>query len=161
MSFTSTARWTLFRYRVIETELILADLQTLERRCRGWRRRSATTKRKPVHEAAVAAQAVLNSGTTLSASRAQGGQRLLRELNLLTTKPFLYVFNADESVLRDETRLAELRTLVAPADARCSSTPRSKPSCRNSTTSPPPNYWSPSANTNEGWMPWHARFSHP
>ena len=35
----------------------------------------------------------------------------------MTTKPFLYVFNADESVLTDEARKAELRELVAPADA--------------------------------------------
>ena len=42
---------------------------------------------------------------------------LLRELNLLTTKPFLYVFNADEAVLTDDARVASLRELVAPADA--------------------------------------------
>ena len=42
---------------------------------------------------------------------------LLRELNLLTTKPFLYVFNADEAVLTDEARVASLRELVAAADA--------------------------------------------
>ena len=41
----------------------------------------------------------------------------LRELNLLTTKPFLYAFNADESVLTDDARVAALRELVAPADA--------------------------------------------
>ena len=42
---------------------------------------------------------------------------MLRELNLLTTKPFLYVFNADEAVLTDDARVASLRELVAPADA--------------------------------------------
>ena len=41
----------------------------------------------------------------------------MRELNLLTTKPFLYVFNADEAVLTDADRVAGLRALVAPADA--------------------------------------------
>src|SRR6202043_4033593 len=40
-----------------------------------------------------------------------------RELNLLTTKPFLYAFNADESGLTDADRVAELRALVSPADA--------------------------------------------
>jgi ribosome-binding ATPase YchF (GTP1/OBG family) len=35
----------------------------------------------------------------------------------LTTKPFLYVFNADETVLTDSERLDELRRLIAPADA--------------------------------------------
>lgn len=42
---------------------------------------------------------------------------LLKELSLLTTKPFLYVFNADESVLTDEAKVAELKAAVAPADA--------------------------------------------
>ena len=42
---------------------------------------------------------------------------MLRELNLLTTKPFLYVFNADEGVLTDAARVAALRELIAPADA--------------------------------------------
>ena len=103
---------------VIETELILADLQTLEKALPRLEKEARNNKeRKPVHESAVAAQAVLNSGTTLSAAGPRVDSALLRELNLLTTKPFLYVFNADESVLRDETRLAELRTLVAPADA--------------------------------------------
>jgi ribosome-binding ATPase YchF (GTP1/OBG family) len=81
--------------------------------------------RRPAYEAAVAAQETLNSGTTLFAgavATATSGTAgvdasLLRELNLLTTKPFLYVFNADEAVLTDEARVASLRELVAPADA--------------------------------------------
>ena len=35
----------------------------------------------------------------------------------MTTKPFLYVFNADESILTDEARKQELREQVAPAEA--------------------------------------------
>ena len=103
---------------VIETELILADLQTLEKALPRLEKEARNNKeRKGVHEAAVAAQALLDSGTTLFAAGSKVDSALLRELNLLTTKPFLYVFNADESVLRDEARMAELRTLVAPADA--------------------------------------------
>ena len=41
----------------------------------------------------------------------------LRELSLLTAKPFIYVFNSDEGVLGDEAKQQELRDLVAPADA--------------------------------------------
>lgn len=101
---------------VVETELILADLQTLERALPRLEKEARTTKeRKPVYEAAVAAQQVLDGGTTLFACGMDAS--LLRELNLLTTKPFLYVFNADEAVLTDCTRVAELRGLVAPADA--------------------------------------------
>ncbi|OBF05898.1 redox-regulated ATPase YchF [Mycobacterium sp. 852002-10029_SCH5224772] len=101
---------------VIETELILADMQTLEKAVPRLEKEARNNKeRKPVHEAAVAAQAVLDSGETLFASGADAA--LLRELNLMTTKPFLYVFNADESVLTDEARKAELSAMVAPADA--------------------------------------------
>lgn len=101
---------------VVETELILADLQTLERAVPRLEKEARNNKdRKPVYEAALAAQEVLNGGKTLFAAGLDTAP--LRELNLLTTKPFLYVFNADEAVLTDEARKAELRELVAPADA--------------------------------------------
>ncbi|ORA54994.1 GTP-binding protein YchF [Mycolicibacterium chubuense] len=101
---------------IIETELILADMQTLERALPRLEKEARTHKdRKPVHEAAVAAQEVLDSGKTLFSAGVD--VTLLRELNLMTSKPFLYVFNADESVLTDAARVAELRELVAPADA--------------------------------------------
>ena len=103
---------------VIETELILADMQTLEKALPRLEKEARNNKeRKPVYEAALAAQAVLDEGTTLFAAGSKVDSALLRELNLLTTKPFLYVFNADESVLGDDARVAELRTMVAPADA--------------------------------------------
>ncbi|MBX9918989.1 redox-regulated ATPase YchF [Mycolicibacterium frederiksbergense] len=101
---------------VIETELILADMQTLEKAVPRLEKEARTNKdRKAVLEAAVAAQAVLDTGKTLFSAGTDVS--LLRELNLMTTKPFLYVFNADESVLTDEAKQAELRALVAPADA--------------------------------------------
>jgi GTP-binding protein YchF len=101
---------------VIETELILADMQTLEKAIPRLEKEARNNKeRKPVHEAAVAAEAVLDSGKTLFAAGVDAS--LLRELNLMTTKPFLYVFNADESVLTDDARKAELSAMVAPADA--------------------------------------------
>jgi ribosome-binding ATPase len=113
---------------VVETELILADLQTLERAAPRLEKEARNNKeRKPVLEAAQAAERVLNEGTTLFVAGAAGpatsgaGSRVdtsaLRELNLLTRKPFLYVFNADEAVLTDAARVASLRELVAPADA--------------------------------------------
>jgi ribosome-binding ATPase len=103
---------------VIETELILADMQTLEKAVPRLEKEARNNKdRKPVHEAAVAAQAILDGGKTLFAADKAVDSALLRELNLMTTKPFLYVFNADESVLTDEARKTELRAMVAPADA--------------------------------------------
>ncbi len=101
---------------VIETELILADMQTLERALPRLEKEARTNKdRRPIFEAATAANEVLDSGKTLFSAGVDVS--LLRELNLLTSKPFLYVFNADEQVLTDEARVAALRELVAPADA--------------------------------------------
>jgi ribosome-binding ATPase len=103
---------------VLETELILADLQTLERALPRLEKEARTHKeRRPAYEAAVTAQEILNSDKTLFAAGKAVDTWLLRELNLLTTKPFLYVFNADEAVLTDDARVASLRELVAPADA--------------------------------------------
>lgn len=101
---------------VVETELILADLQTLERATGRLEKEARTNKaRKPVYDAALRAQQVLDAGKMLFAAGVDAAA--LRELNLLTTKPFLYVFNADEAVLTDPARVGELRALVAPADA--------------------------------------------
>ncbi len=103
---------------VIETELILADLQTLERAVPRLEKEARTHKeRRPAYDAAVAAQQILDGGTTLFSAGNAVDTGLLRELNLLTTKPFLYVFNADEAVLTDAERVASLREMVAPADA--------------------------------------------
>ncbi|HEY0640786.1 MAG TPA: redox-regulated ATPase YchF [Pseudonocardiaceae bacterium] len=101
----------------INTELILADLQTLDRALPRLEKEARTSKdRRPVLECAQAARKVLDDGRTLfSAGAAEFAP--LRELSLLTTKPFLYVFNADEAVLRSADRRAELAALVAPADA--------------------------------------------
>jgi GTP-binding protein YchF len=101
---------------VIETELILADLQTLEKAVPRLEKEARTHKeRRPAFEAAQAAAAILNEGRTLFSAGVDRAP--LRELSLLTTKPVLYVFNADEAVLTDEARRKELAELVAPAQA--------------------------------------------
>jgi ribosome-binding ATPase len=104
----------------INTELILADLQTLDRALPRLEKEAKTRKeRAGAHAAAAAAAKILNEGTTLYAGAAAAGIDVdeLRELHLLTTKPFLYVFNVDEEELADQDFLAELRALVAPAEA--------------------------------------------
>ena len=102
----------------INTELILADLQTLERAVPRLEKEARNSKdRRPVLDAARAANDVLDAGSTLFAARDKLELPLLRELSLLTAKPFLYVFNADESVLTDDARRADLAAAVVPADA--------------------------------------------
>ncbi|ABS02612.1 redox-regulated ATPase YchF [Kineococcus radiotolerans] len=104
----------------VHTELVLADMQTLERAIPRLEKEVKGKKADPaVLRAAQAAQAVLDSGRTLYAATAKDDVdvALLKELGLLTTKPFLYVFNVDETVLGDAARMQELRDLVAPAEA--------------------------------------------
>jgi GTP-binding protein YchF len=103
----------------IETELVLADLQTLDRALPRLEKEARTNprERRAALAAAQAAREVLDTGRTLFAARAELDVPALAELSLLTGKPFLYVFNADEGVLTDPERQAELRKLVAPADA--------------------------------------------
>jgi hypothetical protein len=104
----------------IDTELILADLQTLERAVPRLEKEVRGKKAdKAVLDAAVAAQALLDGGTTLAAGAAKAGIDVtrLRELGLLTTKPFVYVFNVDEDQLNDAALRERLSALVAPAEA--------------------------------------------
>ncbi|NRD08129.1 redox-regulated ATPase YchF [Rathayibacter agropyri] len=100
----------------INTELILADLQTLEKAETRYEKELKGRKIEPiVVETAKKARAFLDAGQPLSASSLD--LEPIRELGLLTAKPFIYVFNVDEAVLTDETRKAELSALVAPAQA--------------------------------------------
>ena len=104
----------------INTELVLADLQTLESAIPRLEKEVKGKKTdKAVLDAALAAQKVLEVGDTLFAKGAAAGvdMALARGLGLLTTKPFLYVFNLDEEGLTDTALHDELAALVAPAEA--------------------------------------------
>jgi ribosome-binding ATPase len=104
----------------INTELILADLQTLEKAIPRLEKEARVVKdRRAALENALAAQKVLEQGETLYASGAAAGVDLAdaRGLSLLTTKPFIYVFNLSESQLTDTALIDRLRGLVAPADS--------------------------------------------
>ncbi|WP_086819507.1 redox-regulated ATPase YchF [Allokutzneria sp. NRRL B-24872] len=102
----------------INTELILADLQTLDKALARLEKEARVQKdRRAALEEGKKAKDILDGGRTLFAAQSEVDLTELRELNLLTTKPFLYVFNADEGVLTNEARKKELRELVAPADA--------------------------------------------
>lgn len=100
----------------INTELILADLQTLEKALARYEK-ELKSKRidASVVETAKAAIDALNDGKLLSLTDLD--LEPIRELGLLTAKPFLYVFNVDEGVLGNQAKLAELAALVAPAKA--------------------------------------------
>jgi GTP-binding protein YchF len=100
----------------INTELALADLQTIEKALPRLEKEARTNKEiAPVVEAVKKAEAQLQSGKPLSSSGLD--LELLRELHLLTAKPFLYVFNVDAAELSDGELRKKLSELVAPAEA--------------------------------------------
>jgi hypothetical protein len=104
----------------VNTELILADLQTIEKALPRVEKEVKIKKREAAELAAIeAAKKVLERGDTIFSSIASDKLDMehLKELNLLTAKPFIYVFNADEGILGSPEKQAELRALVAPADA--------------------------------------------
>jgi len=105
---------------VINTELILADLQTIEKALPRLEKEAKKHKELAENVAATQqAQAILEDDRTLFAASENGeiDLSLLRDLHLMTAKPFLYVFNSDEAVLTDAEKKAELSELVAPAQA--------------------------------------------
>jgi len=100
----------------IETELILADLQTVDKaltRLEREARRGGTTS--AVLAEVRKARAILDDGRVISSVGTELDRTALSDLHLLTDKPFIYVFNVDESSLGDDGRLAELAASVAPA----------------------------------------------
>jgi hypothetical protein len=106
----------------IATELILADLQTMEKavpRLAKEARFAKNAERGRVAHAAATAQRLLDDGKTLFAAAGGAGVELadLAELHLLTAKPFLYVFNVDGAGLEDKVERDALAALVAPAES--------------------------------------------
>ena len=100
----------------INTELALADLQTIEKALPRLEKEARVNKETAhVVEAVKKAEAHLQSGKPLSSSGLD--LELLRELHLLTAKPFLYVFNVDAAELNDGELRKKLAELVAPAEA--------------------------------------------
>ena len=101
---------------IINTELALADLQTIEKALPRLEKEARVNKeRQQIVDAVKEAEAVLNSGKPLSSSKVD--LTLVAELHLLTAKPFLYVFNVDAAELNDAELRTKLAALVAPAEA--------------------------------------------
>jgi hypothetical protein len=109
----------------INTELILADLQTVEKAIPRLEKEARIKKDVvPQLEAVREAQKVLDGGQTVFAAGLDRGP--LRELHLLTAKPFLYVFNLDEDELTDAALRAELACAGRARPRPSSSTRRSR-----------------------------------
>jgi hypothetical protein len=104
----------------VNTELILADLQTVDNRLA---KLAKDVKRQPELAPAMAevskARDILDGGTTISEAAAAGeiDRSALADLHLLSAKPFLYVFNVGEAAIADEQRRRELEALVTPSES--------------------------------------------
>ena len=99
----------------INTELILADLQTIAGRLPKLAKEAkADPKKREVAAYLETLVRHLDAGTPLSALPSLDAE-LIRNLHLLTAKPVIYVFNVDDSSLSDTHRVADLQGLVAPA----------------------------------------------
>jgi ribosome-binding ATPase len=102
---------------VINTELVLADLQTVEKRLPKLEKEAkANPKLKLELETLQRTFAILNDNQPLS-SVSDLNLDHLEDLHLLTAKSIIYLFNLDEAGLQDDARKEELRSLVAPAHA--------------------------------------------
>lgn len=107
---------------VINTELVLADLQTVSNRLpRLEKEAKANPKIRPQIDFLEAVKATLDHGTPLWSdvhiSTSEHLDWLKHELQLLTLKPIIYLFNVDEVELTDENMLSQVKSLVSPARA--------------------------------------------
>lgn len=100
---------------IINTELILADIETIEKRLVGLGKEA---KAKPAAREQLgyleSLLRHLESGTPLSALPSLDADAIAG-LHLLTAKPVIYAFNVDEAGLTDTRKQADLTKLVAPA----------------------------------------------
>ena len=101
---------------VINTELGLADLQTIEKALPRLEKEVRIKKEvAPILEAVKQAQEILNAGKLLYGSKLD--LTLIADLHLMTAKPFLYVFNVDAAELADAQLRKKLAAMVAPSEA--------------------------------------------
>ena len=103
---------------VINTELVLADLQTVTNRLPKLEKEArANPKLAPLLNNLERAKKLLDDNQPLFKHTEQIDISLLEDLHLLTTKPVIYLFNTDENDLSDDSKKQTLRELVAPAQA--------------------------------------------
>ena len=102
---------------IINTELILADIQTIESRINKLSKEAkANPNAKKSLDHLNSLLGELRAGNTIAHIQ-NVNQEIIADLHLLTAKPIIYVFNLDEEDLSNTEKQAELRGLVAPSPA--------------------------------------------
>jgi ribosome-binding ATPase len=100
---------------IINTELVLADLQTLEKRLPKFEKEArADSKLRPLLETYQQVNKILNDGQPLW-NHPELDRSAIADMQLLTVKPIIYLFNVDEAGLSDKNLHEKLRQLVMPA----------------------------------------------
>ncbi len=103
---------------VITTELVLADLQTVEKRLpRLDKEARANPKLKPLADQLKKTHDLLDSGKPVYGNLTEEDYAGLEDLQLLTMKPVIYIFNVDENGLVNDAKKQQLRDLIAPAQS--------------------------------------------
>jgi hypothetical protein len=103
----------------VEVELAIADLETIDRRLPRLEKEATTDRRLQSRvDLFQTLRSVVASGEMVSRSPALMSRRTeFADLALLTAKPVIYVFNADESLLASPDRKSDLAAIVSPAEA--------------------------------------------
>lgn len=117
---SDSSREPSFDIEVINTELVLADLSTVEKHMPKLEKEArANPKLKPSLDALIEVKSLLDSGKPVFSNHEllATSLELLPQLQLLTMKPVMYLFNVDEDALNDKNQQAEWSQLVAPSPA--------------------------------------------
>jgi GTP-binding protein YchF len=102
---------------IINTELILADIQTIDKHLPKLQKEAkAKPALRPVIDYLELLRQTLETDTPLS-TLGPLKQEYIADLHLLTAKPVIYAFNVDETTLTDVVKKAELTALVTPNKA--------------------------------------------
>ena len=100
---------------IINTELILADIQTIDRHLPKLQKEAKSDPAKRTeYDQLITIRDALNEGKTVSSLSLSVSQSL--SLSLLTAKPTIYAFNVDEAGLSDSNLQSQMKSLVAPHD---------------------------------------------
>jgi GTP-binding protein YchF len=102
---------------VINTELVLADLQTVQKRLPKFEKEArADSKLRPLADLYKKVHDMLDAGQPVW-TNPEIDRAAIADLQLLTAKPIIYLFNIDEDSLSDKTRQQALASMVSPAES--------------------------------------------
>ena len=106
---------------VIDTELLLKDIETVEKRLDKLKKQAKSAKKEDIHHVQVAEDVLahLNNGEPARTVQvSEEGRELIKDMFLLTNKPIIYVCNVDEaSVLTGNAHTERLKKAIEKEDA--------------------------------------------